>query len=149
MKLTRTLKRCISFAMIGVLFFAQMTMAAYVCPVQTGALSMQAETLAAAGPDQHATDQMPAMADMPGCESMDKVTMDADSPSLCHASCNTAGQSNQTPTLKLPVAVLHSLPFVMSPTTPVTLPGRTVPASPTQSVVASTPLSVLYCCFRI
>jgi len=140
MKLTRTLKRYISLAMVGVLFFAQMALAAYVCPVQTGSTS---------GQHQVAANPMPAMADMPGCEGLGKVTMDADSPSLCHASCHSTEQSDQTSTVKLPVATLSSLPFVVLPATPVALLGRAAPTRPSQSVSASPPLSILYCCFRI
>jgi len=131
MKFTRTLKRLISLAMVGVLFFAQMAMATYVCPVQTEALAMQATV------------------DMPDCGAMGAVAMDADSPGLCHASCNTAGQSDQTPTLKLPVVALQSLPFVVFPATPVALVGRAVAGSPTPPISASPPLSILHCCFRI
>jgi len=134
MKLTRILKRLISLAMIGMLFFAQMSMAAYVCPVQTAA--------------------MPAMANMLSCEGMqragmDSATMDMDSPNLCHASCQSAEQSAQTSTVNVPVVTLSSLPFVVLPAPPVALLSRAVPASPSQSVAASPPLSVLYCCFRI
>jgi hypothetical protein len=134
MKLTRTLKRLISLAMIGMLFFAQMSMAAYVCPAQAGS--------------------MPAMENMLGCEGMQMAgmgpaAMDMDSPSLCHASCNSGEQSAQTFTVHLPVATLSSLPFVVLPAPPVALLSRAVPASPSQSVAASPPLSVLYCCFRI
>ena len=140
MKLTRTLKRFISLAMIGVQFFAQMAMAAYVCPMQTGTTS---------GQQRVAANPMPAIADMIGCEGMDKAAMDTDSPSLCHACCHSAEQSDQTFKVKMPVATLSSLSFVVLPATPLALLGRVVPTSLTQSVAASPPLSVLYCCFRI
>lgn len=143
MKLTRTFKRCISIALVGVLFFAQMAVAAYVCPVQSGATT---------GQQQVAANPMPAMSDMAGCDGMDGmdgVSMDSDSPSLCHASCSNAGQSDRTPTLKLPVVTLHSVPFVVLPAAPMVLQDLAVSAYPTQSVTASPPLSVLYCCLRI
>lgn len=151
MKFTRTLTRFISFAMIGALFFAQMAVAAYVCPAQTGALFMQAQTLGAADIGLHKAtgSPMPAMVDMPDCQNMDKTAMDADLPTLCHASCHSAEQRDQPSTVKLPVATLSSLPFVVLPATPMALLGREVSARPMQLVAASAPLAVLYCCFRI
>ncbi len=140
MNLARTSKRLISLAMIGLLFFAQMAMAAYVCPQQSGADM---------GQQVVASSPQPAMGDMFGCNAMDDVTMDADSPSLCHASCSTAGQSERTPTVKVPVVTLHSVPFVVLPAAPDARLDRDVSVSPTQWVPAYPPLSVLYCCFRI
>ncbi len=138
MKLTRTLTRFISFTMVGVLFYAQMAVAAYVCPAQAGALTMQTTG-----------SPMPARADMPDCQNMDTAAMDDDAPSLCHASCHAAEQRDQPSTVKLPVATHSSLPFVVLPATPMALLGREVSARPMQLAAASPPLAVLYCCFRI
>lgn len=135
MRLTQTLKRLISIAMVGALLFAQMALAAYVCPMQSAVLTSSVTT--------------PAMAEMPYCDGMDGASMDTDSPGLCHASCHVAGQSDHTSTVKLPVTTLCSLPFVALSATPVAPLGRAMSASPAQLVAASPPLSVLYCCFRI
>ena len=143
MKLTRTLKRLISLSMIGMLFFAQMATAAYVCPLQAGTTSSQLQVAVSLLP------AVTAMADMPGCEGMETAAMDTDSPGLCHAYCHSAAQSDQTPTVKLPVVTFSSLPFMVLPATPMALLGPATPARPQQRVGTSPPLSVLYCCFRI
>ena len=140
MKLSRTLKRWISLALVGLVFFAQMATAAYVCPQQSGVQL---------GQQQAVSNPTPGMADMLGCNGVDAAAMDAEAPGLCHASCSAADQSERTPTPKMPVATLHSVPFVVLPTVPVAMSQRAVLAPPTQSVPASPPLSVLYCCFRI
>ena len=140
MMFTRSLKRIISVALLGVLLSAQMAVAAYVCPAQMAQMGR--------------TSEMPQTASglsttMPGCDmGSDGAAMDPDAPGLCHATCYAAGQSDQTPTLKLPVATLHSLPFVLM-LSPLAEPGRTLPVRPLWSVAAAPPLSVLYCCFRI
>ena len=154
MKFSRLLKRCISVAMIGVLFFAQMAVAAYVCPLQTEALSLTLPGVAQAGSreSQRSPEQQQPIrtaGDMPNCPGMNCAVMDADSPGLCHASCNSAGQSDQTLTVKLPVISFSNLPFVLVPALPVAGQGPVAPVRPSGPIATSRPLSVLYCCFRI
>lgn len=149
MTFSRRLKRYLSLSLVSVLFFAQMAVAAYVCPVQTGAFSFPAAALAVPDDGQLPTQPGSAIAVVPDCQGMNRAAMDADSPSLCHASCNSAGQSDQTSTVKLPTVTFSSLPFVWVPTLPVAGQAPVVPVSTLRSVAAPRPLSVLYCCFRI
>ena len=143
MLFTRSLKRIISVALLGVLLSAQMAVAAYICPAQMAQMAQMGQTSEMA----QTASAMPTP--MPGCDmGSDGAAMDPDAPGLCHATCYAAGQSDQTHPLKLPVATLHSLPFVLM-LSPLAEPGRTLPARPLWSVAAAPPLSVLYCCFRI
>lgn len=126
--------------MVGLAFFAQMATAAYVCPQQSGIQL---------GQQQAAPNPSSDMAEMPDCNGVDAVAMDADYPSLCHTSCSAADQSERTASLKMPAATLLHASFVVLPAAPAALSLRGVLASPTQPVPASPPLAVLYCCFRI
>ena len=137
--MTRGLLRGLARGLIGVLLFAQLAVAAYACP-----------GLAARAPDTamaSAGATMVAHAQMPGCEDM-VGAIDLEQANLCAEHCKQGQQSDQAPTLTVPVAMLTAL----YPTTPA-LPGKASPR-PTAGtlsarVAASPPHAVLHCVYRI
>ena len=143
MHLPRTLKHWIRYALLGVLVFAQMAMAAHGCGMQRGAVGSPASVVGSQRPDTHAA--MATMAQMPCCAGMEEMAMDA--ASLCYASCHTPDQNDQTPPIQLPVLAFNSQPLLL----PVLRPQaqRVVSWQLPSAVAAAPPLSILYCCFRI
>ena len=135
--MTRGFLRGLARALIGVLLFTQLALAAYACP---GLAPKAADTARAAAEAAMATQ-------MPGCD--DRVgAMDPASANLCAEHCKQGQQSDQASTLTVPVAMLTAL----YPTAPA-LPGKVLPraAAATLSalVAAAPPHAVLHCVYRI
>lgn len=135
--MTRGFLRGLARGLIGVLLFAQLAVAAYACP-----------GLAAKAPDTGMASAAATMvAQMPGCEDM-VGALDPEQANLCAEHCKQGQQSDQAPTLTVPVAMLTAL----YPTTP-SLPGNASPrptaATLSALVAASPPHAVLHCVYRI
>ncbi len=139
--MTRSFLRGLARGLIGVLLVAQLAVAAYACP---GLAAKAPDTaMASAGATMLATMHAP----MPGCEDM-VGALDPEQANLCAEHCKQGQQSDQAPTLTVPVAMLTAL----YPTTPA-LPGKASPR-PTAGtlsarVAASPPHAVLHCVYRI
>ena len=96
--MTRRWVRCVVQGLVGVLLFAQMAIAAYACPGRSPA---------AAGTPQMATATVHTV-QMANCDDM-AGAIDAASATLCAEHCKYGQQSDQAPTLNVPVAVLTAL----------------------------------------
>ena len=129
----RALARCL----VGVLFFAQMALAAYACPAVASALAAGAsqELAAAAAP-----------ASMPNCSEMAGM-LDPDAPNLCAEHCKYGQQSDHASTLSVPAVVLHAL--YATPVVPLASLPRCTPALTGVPVAVSPPHAILHCVFRI
>jgi hypothetical protein len=117
-------------ALIGVLLFAQMAVAAYACPgLLPGASTMPTAADQATGP----------CADMAGATDP--------SPNLCAEHCRYGQQSDHAPTLTVPVVLLTTL-LITPYATDVAMRPR--PAAAASSALASVdpPHAILHCCFR-
>lgn len=148
--MTRAFKRWLCRVMIGVLVFAQTSIAAYACPGMSGS----AQDTATPVPTAESVIRAPcADAMMAGARSA--VTsfapdqMDPASPALCAAHCDYGKQSADhasTPTVQ--AALLTTLYLLPAPTVPI---GRARPLfdQPSPQAASSPPLSILHCCFRI
>ena len=150
--MARALRRAICRALIGVMLFAQLAVAAYACP-DLASLARPVEASSSlrvpcggvASPDA-------AMADMTvagliaNCDQM-PGPLDEASPNLCAEHCRYGQQSDQTATPTAPVAVLTSLYTV--PAVPEASPlARPSAASDSARAAAATPLAILHCRFR-
>lgn len=131
MTLTRTIKQWVCHLMVGLMLFAQMSMAAYACPGM------------ASGSEQ-ASD----MTTMVNCDQMVNQ-LDKAQPNLCAEHCHHTQQSDQTQVPTLPAMLLISL-YTVSPAA-----SASAPSWPTLAVqdslleAAPPPLSILNCCFRL
>jgi hypothetical protein len=132
----RRLARCLA----GVLFLAQMTIAAYACPgLSSAAAASQVE--ASSDPRVAAmAAQMPDCSDMAGA-------MDPDATSLCAEHCKYGQQSDHASTLVVPAVILNAL-YTMPVDPPAPLP-RSAAALTGVPVAASRPHAILHCVFRI
>lgn len=132
----RSVLRVVARGLAGVLFMAQMTIAAYACPGLSKALANAASPPGAA-----------AMAEqMPGCTGM-SAQMDPDSANLCAEHCKYGQQSDHAPTLSVPAVLLTALyttPAVPEPPLP-----RSAATKWTALPAASPPHAILHCVFRI
>jgi hypothetical protein len=120
--------------MMGVMLFAQISVAAYACP-----------GLALAAAQGNAANTMPS--DMVGCDQM-AGSMDKATPNLCAAHCHQGQQSDQTQVPTLPAMMLISL-YTVNPTVPALAPGWPTRAEQILLSAAPPPLSILHCRFRI
>lgn len=139
--------RSMAQLLVGCLLFAQLAVAAYVCP---GSFSMQRNMSLARsteiGADKgsiNVAGQSPTH-----CGDMAMNMLDPQNPHLCAEHCKFGQQSDQAFTLEVPIAMLLALYFVLPESV---LKGRLGPtAAPSSTlIVASPPHAILHCCFRI
>jgi hypothetical protein len=129
--MSRRFLRSIAGVLIGVLLFAQMAIAAYVCPAMSLLPSAEMSSMA-----------------LTHCEDMAMGANEAQNPNLCAEHCKYGQQSDHASTLTVPAALLMAL-YVQS-WVPVPLNGlRPVAATTSALVAASPPRTILHCCFRI
>jgi hypothetical protein len=76
------------------------------------------------------------------------AAMDPSAPSLCAEHCQFGQQSNQAPTLSVPVAMLTAL-YVAPPLPEPTLASHQAAAAPGALAAAGPPHAILHCTFRI
>lgn len=145
--MTRHFLRVVCRALIGVVLFAQLAVAAYACPGRSSAASMNATTEATAASDGASADAtvvgQPAM----DCESM-AGPMDPAFANLCAEHCHHGQQSDQAATLTVPMALLTALYITPLAPEPFVAP-RPGAAATSALAAASPPLAILHCCFRI
>ncbi len=145
--MTRHFPKRVCRAVIGVVFFAQLAVSAYACPGLARAVDMQVGATAVA--DANSNDDTSATADSQpmDCASM-AGPMDPEFANLCAEHCRHGQQSDQAGTLTVPTVLLTALYFTPLAPEPVVAPR---PAADTTSAlaVASPPLAILHCCFRI
>lgn len=150
----RALARCLA----GLLFLAQMTIAAYACPglssaiaagAPMGQMQPMAQTSAAAAPQVEASSDPGAAAmaaQMPDCSDM-VGAMDPDAANLCAEHCKYSQQSDHASTLTVPAVILHAL--YATPVIPPTPLPRSAAVFTGAPVAASPPHAILHCVFRI
>ena len=128
----RTLLRCLSGWLVTTILFAQVAVAAYVCP------SMQPTTSA------HAAMPCADMAAM-------AATPDIDQPALCHQHCQPEPlQQAADQGVTVATAMVALLLFVLSPTTVTTAGGFTwLTRLRRRDRAPPPPHSILHCCHRI
>ncbi len=150
----RGLARC----MAGVLFLAQLTIAAYACPGLSAAMAggaslgkMQPMTQGpapAASQVDMGSDPVAAarVAPMPDCSDM-AGGLDPNAAHLCAEHCKYGQQSDHASTLTVPAVVLNALY-----TTPAVPPAPLRPSAAARTgtpSAASPPHAILHCVFRI
>ena len=135
--MSRSLLRRVAGWLVGVLLLAQMAVASYACPALSVALR--------AGQAPQAAAQAMAVA-MPDCSEM-AGARDPGSANLCAEHCKYGQQSDQAPTLVLPVALLMVL-YTTPPAPAAALPGATAAAQDAR--LAPPPgHAVLHCTYRL
>ncbi len=147
--MTRSFLRAVARGLVGVLLMAQMAIAAYACPVvSSGATgNMQMPALNASPDERGQADVDMPTAQSSNCDEMVSA-MDASSPNLCAEHCKVGQQSDKTPTLNAPAAVLTAL--YATPLVPETAPPpRSAAATLSALVAASPPHTILHCVYRI
>ena len=139
--LQRGLARWLVGGLVSGLLLAQMAVVAYACPALSAALR-------AGGPPQAQALQpaVPAMAAaMPDCSEMAGAAGPG-SANLCAEHCKYGQQSDQTPTLVLPFALLMVL-YTTAPAPAATLPGST--AAQEARLAPPPGHTVLHCVYRL
>jgi hypothetical protein len=120
--------------MLVSLLYAQLAVAAYACPLQSGAPTKAAMAVA-------------SMAEMPGCTEMG---MDKSRPALCGAHCDAGHQSADTPAAPV---VAPFIPCALELVLPPLAQAAAAFASASESLPltrsTAPPLSIQHCCFRI
>jgi hypothetical protein len=135
-------------ALIGVLLFAQMAVAAYACPGLLSGASTEMQMLSG---DEAALDgsneAMPMAADQATGPCADMAGATDPSPNLCAEHCRYGQQSDHAPTLTVPAVLLTTL-LITPYATDVAMRPR--PAAAASSALASVdpPHAILHCCFR-
>ncbi len=131
--MARDFKQLICRLMVGIMLFAQLSIAAHACPGSPSNAASQASSMPSG---------------MAGCDQMAGHT-DKAFANLCAAHCHQGQQSDhhtQAPTL--PAVLLFSL-YPVAPTADASGPLRLTPATDRRLDAAPPPLSILHCCFRI
>lgn len=147
--MTRSFLRTVARGLVGVLFMAQMAIAAYACPaLASGATgNMQMPALNASPDEGGQADGGMSISASSNCDDM-AGAMDASSPNLCAEHCKYGQQSDKAPTLNAPAAVLTAL--YATPLVPeLAPPPRSAAATLSALVAASPPHAILHCIFRI
>ena len=124
--------------MVGVILFAQMSVAAYACPSNMVSGNATADAITAMG----------AMVD---CEQMGEGMgrhLDQANPGLCAEHCHPTQQSDHTQAPTVPAALLIAL-YTVALTVDASRPDGLAPTADSRLHAAPPPLSILHCCFRI
>ena len=141
--MTRALKRAVGRALIALLLFAQMVVAAYACPRMAPHGTDWELSAAATSADVTAAGAEDRAADMPiGCDGAA-----IDSPNLCAAHCQAGDQNTDTTHPIVPASVLSSFYVVPIPSAPSELNRNRSPAAAINTIPP--PHAILHCCFRI
>ncbi|CAH0349774.1 MAG: hypothetical protein Q7V20_19915 [Aquabacterium sp.] len=138
MTMPRALKHWICRLMVGVILFAQMSVAAYACPSNMVSGNATADAITAMG----------AMVD---CEQMGEGMgrhLDQANPGLCAEHCHPTQQSDHTQAPTVPAALLIAL-YTVALTVDASRPDGLAPTADSRLHAAPPPLSILHCCFRI
>ncbi|RRS03494.1 hypothetical protein EIP75_14640 [Aquabacterium soli] len=138
MTMPRALKHWICRLMVGVILFAQMSVAAYACPSNMVSGNATADAITA----------MDAMVD---CEQMGEGMgrhLDQANPGLCAEHCHPTQQSDHTQAPTVPAALLIAL-YTVALTVDASRPDGLAPTADSRLHAAPPPLSILHCCFRI
>lgn len=146
MRLSRSLTSQICRALIGVLLFAQLAVAAYACPgLATRSTSMSGDMTAPVA----AQDQSMGSAKVAGgCDQMGR--MDSAAPNLCLEHCRAGHQSSDTAPAPVVFAATPALLYVL-PTEiePVAGSSPSLPATDPLLASAPPPHAILHCVLRI
>ena len=149
--MTRAWLRSIARGLIGVLFLAQVTIAAHACQLLTAASTtdaqMQMPPPAASTPDPTQAGVVGVSAASPDCERM-AAAMDTGAPNLCAEHCKYGQQSDTAATLTVPALLLTALyatPFAAHRPPP----SRPAPGLASALAAASPPHAILHCVYRI
>jgi hypothetical protein len=138
MTMPRALKHWICRLMVGVILFAQMSVAAYACPRNVVSGNAPSDAITAMG----------AMID---CDQMDEGMgrhLDQANPGLCAEHCHPTQQSDHTQVPTVPAALLIAL-YTVTLTVDASRPDGLAPTADSRLHAAPPPLSILHCCFRI
>lgn len=138
MTMPRAFKHWICRLMVGVILFAQMSVAAYACPSNMVSGNATADAITAMG----------AMVD---CEQMGEGMgrhLDQANPGLCAEHCHPTQQSDHTQAPTVPAALLIAL-YTVALTVDASRPDGLAPTADSRLHAAPPPLSILHCCFRI
>ncbi len=144
----RSFLRTVARGLVGVLFMAQLAIAAYACPaLASGGANMSMPEQSASSAERGQADAGTSMAPSSGCGDM-VGAMDPSSPNLCAEHCKQGQQSDKAPTLNAPVAMLTAL--YAKPVAPeMAPPPRPAAATLSALVAASPPHTILHCVYRI
>ena len=129
--MTRDFKQMICRLMVGIMLFAQISIAAYACPAVSANAAAQAS----------------AMEGMVNCEQMSGHA-DKTFANLCAEHCHQGQQSNHTQVPTLP-AVLLVILYPVGQTSSGSGPSRLALTTDPGIDEPPAPLSILHCCFRI
>ncbi|CAN7776946.1 hypothetical protein LJR290_007857 [Variovorax sp. LjRoot290] len=135
-------------ALIGVLLFAQMAIAAYACPGLLPGTSTEMQMLSGnAATLEVSNTAMSTAASQATSPCADMAGATDPSPNLCAEHCRYGQQSDHAPTLTVPVVLLTTL-FITPYATDVAMRPR--PAAAASSALASVdpPHAILHCCLR-
>lgn len=140
--MTRGLLRNIARALIGVMLFTQLAIAAYACPKHLQAAAQGTAANVVGAPDAgDATQPASPCEEMAG---MPATALDSTSPNLCAEHCRYGQQSGQTSTIDVPVPFLTAL-YCMPPIHDTAALSRAAAASSRAVVAASPPASIRHC----
>jgi hypothetical protein len=150
--MTRQFLRSVAGILIGALLFAQMAVAAYVCPGLSLSANTQMPAMEMVKTSSDDAAMQAASNQAVPCESMGEEAaigpLDPQSPNLCAEHCKVGQQSDQVSTLTVPAVLLMALYF--APLVPNLMAElRPAAATPSALVAASPPHTVLHCCYRI
>jgi hypothetical protein len=150
--MTRQFLRSVAGVLIGVLLFAQMAIAAYVCPGVSVSANTQMPSMEMVKTSSD-TAALPVTSNQAApCASMGEdvapLAMAPQNANLCAEHCKVGQQSDQASTLTVPAVFLMALYF--APLVPAPNAGlRPAASTPSALVAASPPHTILHCCFRI
>ena len=147
MRLSRSLTSQICRALIGVLLFAQLAVAAYACPglaAKSTSMSGAMSVPVAAAQDQ----SMDSAKAVSGCDQMGQ--MDSGAPNLCLEHCRAGHQSSDTAPAPVVFAMTPALLYVL-PTElePIAGSSPSFPATDPRVASAPPPHAILHCVLRI
>ena len=138
--MTRKFLRRVARALVGVMLFAQLAVAAYACPkllpVAAAAQDLVvAPHIAVSGGQTRTTD----------CAGMDMTAEpDTGSSALCVEYCRSGQQSDQTAKVSVPIQPLTAL-YSMPRVPEFVAPSRQAAASPSALIAASPPPTIRHC----
>lgn len=138
MTMLRALRHWICRLMVGVILFAQMSVAAYACPSNMVSGNATADAITAMG----------VMVD---CEQMGEGMgrhLDQANPGLCAEHCHPTQQSDHTQAPTVSAALLIAL-YTVALMVDASRPDGLAPTADSRLHAAPPPLSILHCCFRI
>lgn len=148
--MTRKALRSIGAALVGLLLFAQLAVAAYACPGLPSEHGIGLQVAYASSGNDGMSNRLASTVEDQVIDCADMAQQSAPASSnLCAEHCHYGQQSNQAPTIIVPAALINERYSVPVLREPASVPRQAATDENSPVATRPPPHAILHCCFRI